>query len=231
VTWLVAGDWHLSPRSPPLHGRLACAFLARARAAGATVVLNGDVFEELFFGAARARAAHPAVLAAMEALAAEGKLLHLRGNHDPSAREERAELDVPGLGRVLVAHGHQVDPVHRSALGRLGDAASRRYGRLPATRGAARLAERLARALAGGRMDALFRRRCLALVEAGGFALGVFGHVHVAHVAPGDRYANAGGLLGGALTCVALGPEGARLLSVRAPDLRGEDEGIRPEMG
>jgi UDP-2,3-diacylglucosamine pyrophosphatase LpxH len=225
VTWLVTGDWHLSPRSPALHRRLACAFLAGARAAGATVVLNGDVFEELFFGPA-ARAAHAPVRAAMDALSAEGRLLRLGGNHDPAAGGDRLVLEVPALGRVLVAHGHQVDPIHRSPLGRVGDAVSRRFGRLPATRAAARIAERLARSIAGERMTATFRRRCLALVDAERCALGVFGHVHAPHLAPGDRYLNHGGLLGGALTCVALGPEGARLLCIS-----GDGEGSGPEMG
>jgi UDP-2,3-diacylglucosamine pyrophosphatase LpxH len=228
-TVLVAGDWHLSPVSPPLHATLACAFLRRARAGGATVVLNGDVFDELFFGP-RAAAAHPAVLGAVERLRAEGRLLRLGGNHDPSAGEDQAVLEVAGLGRVLVAHGHRADPLHRSPLGRLGDAISRHLGALPPTRAAARLAERLARALAGDRMVAVFRRRCLALVDAERCHLGVFGHVHVPHLAPGDRYANAGALVGATLTYVALGPAGADLLRLGEPDLPGRD-GSGTEMG
>jgi predicted phosphodiesterase len=228
---LVAGDWHLSPASPPLHGRLARAFLARARAAKATIVLNGDVLDELFFGPARARAAHPAVVAAIEALSREGRLIRLRGNHDPRGGEEQLVLEVAGLGRVLVAHGHRADPLQRSLLGRAGDTISRRLGRLPPTRAAARLAERLARALAGDRMVALYRRRCLALVDAERCALGVFGHAHVAHVVRDDRYLNAGGLIGGRLTYVALGPSGARLHCLEERHVRGSVDGIAPEMG
>jgi UDP-2,3-diacylglucosamine pyrophosphatase LpxH len=222
VTFLVASDWHLSPRSPAAHGRLAREFLALARAEGARVVLNGDVFDELFSGPGRAEAAHPEVVRDLEALAAEGRLVRTRGNHDPSTGDERAVLEVPGAGRVLVLHGHQVDPLAASPAGRLGDAVSRRLGRTLAVRWAARLAEEGARALAGGAMASAFRRRALALVVREGFDLGVFGHVHVAHAVPGDRYANAGALRGAALPFLELGPAGPRLRSLR---LRGGDEG------
>jgi UDP-2,3-diacylglucosamine pyrophosphatase LpxH len=230
VTFLVAGDWHLAPDSPELHGRLACAFLARARAEGATVVLDGDVFEDLFAGAGRSRAAHPAVAAGIDALERDGKLLRVRGNHDPAAGVDRVILAVPGLGRVLVAHGHEADPVHASLLGRAGDAISRRFGRLALVRDAARLAEVAARALAEEWMLAVFRRRCLALVEREACALGVFGHTHVAHVASGDRYVNAGALSGGTLSCVALDHSGPRLVILRPQDLPGSGDGIEPEM-
>jgi UDP-2,3-diacylglucosamine pyrophosphatase LpxH len=221
VRYLVAGDWHLSPESPAIHGRLARAFLDRARAEGATVVLNGDVFEDLFAGSHRARAAHPGVTAALDALASEGRLLQARGNHDPGVGEDRIILDVPGLGRVLVAHGDAADPLHASVLGRLGDAISRRYGRLALVRSAARIAELAATRVAGARMRALFRGRCLALLEREGCALGVFGHVHVPHLAAGDRYVNAGGLRGGTLSYVALDPSGPRLLALRAQEATG----------
>jgi len=230
VRVLVAGDWHLSPDSPVIHGRLARAFLTRARAEGATVVLNGDVFEDLFAGERRARAAHPGVTAAMDALAREGRLLRARGNHDPGAGADRIVIDVPGLGRVLVAHGDAADPLHASAAGRLGDAISRRFGRLALVRGAARLAEAAATAIAGARIRALFRRRCLVLVEREGFALGVFGHVHFPHLVPGDRYVNAGGLRGRTLSYVAIDPSGPRLLSLSAQEVGGGD-GNGPEMG
>jgi UDP-2,3-diacylglucosamine pyrophosphatase LpxH len=218
VRYLVAGDWHLSPESPAIHGWLARAFLARARAEGATVVLNGDVFDDLFAGDRRARAAHPGVTAALAELAGEGKLLQARGNHDPGAGEDRIVLDVPGLGRVLVAHGDLADPLHASVLGRLGDAISRRFGRLALVRSAARIAELAATRIAGVRMRALFRRRCLALLEREGCALGVFGHVHVPHLAAGDRYVNAGALRGSTLSYVALDTSGPRLLSLRAQE-------------
>jgi UDP-2,3-diacylglucosamine pyrophosphatase LpxH len=222
MTFLVAGDWHLSPTSPALDGRLALAFLERARAQDATVVLNGDVFDDLFSGPGRAEAAHPEVARDIEALAAEGRLLRTRGNHDPDSGEERAVLEVPGAGRVLVLHGHQVDPISRTPLGRLGDAVSRRFGRALAVRWAARAAEEAARAVAGGSMAAVFRGGALALVVREGFDLGVFGHVHVAHAAPGDRYANAGALLGDVLQFLELGPAAPRLRSLR---LRRGEEG------
>lgn len=213
---LVASDWHLSPASPPAHARLALEFLALARAEGARAILNGDVFDELFFGRTLAEAAHPAVVRAVDALAAEGRLARTRGNHDPSAGDERTVVDVPGTGPVLVTHGHQVDPVARSPAGRLGDAISRRLGRTAAVRWAAHLAEEGARAAAGRAMVSAFRRRALAIVEREGFALGVFGHVHVAHAARGDRYANAGSLRGAVLEFLELGPGGVRLRTIHA---------------
>ena len=218
----IASDWHLGPRSPASHGPLARAFLARARADGVRVVLNGDVFDDLFDGAA-AEAAHPEVVAEVEALAAAGRLDRTRGNHDPEAGVAQLVLEVPGTGRVLVAHGHLLDPLNSSAIGRLGDGISRRFGRLAIVRGAARLAEATARAVAEDRMLALFRRRCLAAVAREGAELGVFGHVHAPHLVAGDRYANAGALRGDALEYLELGPAGPRLAALRAADL-----GIEP---
>jgi hypothetical protein len=58
---------------------------------------------------------------------------------------------------------------------------------------------------------ALFAGRCRRAGEAGGHALGVFGHVHRAHLAAGDRYANAGWLHGETLEWLELGPAGPRL--------------------
>jgi predicted phosphodiesterase len=213
---LVASDWHLAPGSPPAHAPLARAFLALARREGARVVLNGDVFDELFSGPGRAEAAHPAVTADLAALAAAGRLLRTKGNHDPGAGDARAVLEVAGVGRVLVAHGHEVDPIARSAAGRLGGAISRRWGRTGAVRLAARIAEGTARALAGRRLVDEFGRRARAVVVREGFDLGVFGHVHVAHAARGDPYANAGALLGERLTFLELGPAGLRLRVLRA---------------
>ena len=67
-------------------------------------------------------------------------------------------LDVPGIGRVLVAHGHAADPVNASPIGRLGDEISRRFGRLAPVRGAAWLAEAAARRARGrARWSPLFR--------------------------------------------------------------------------
>jgi len=231
VRFLVASDWHLSPESPEIHGRLAESFLARARAEGATVVLNGDVFEELFAVAARARAAHPRVVAEIAALEREGRLLRTRGNHDPGSGEARIVLELQGLGLVLVAHGDAADPLHASPIGRLGDVVSRRFGRLAAVRGAARLAERTARTIAERPMLRIFRRRCLALVERERFVLGVFGHVHAAHCVGGDRYVNAGALLGETLDYVSLDRSGARLLSLGAAELARQADGSAPEMG
>jgi UDP-2,3-diacylglucosamine pyrophosphatase LpxH len=219
----ISGDWHLSPRSPPAHARLARAFLARAEREGARVVLNGDVFDDLFAGAGRPALAHPDVAGAIEALARAGRLERTRGNHDPDAGSERVELAAPGVGRIVVAHGHALDPVNASPVGRLGDAISRRFGRLAVVRGAAWLVEATARAVAEERMVALFRRRCLELVEREGFDLGVFGHVHVAHLAPGDRYANAGALGMEALSYLVVDLAGPRLCALRVEDLGREE--------
>lgn len=221
----VASDWHLGPGTPAGDARVARAFLAAARADGARVVLNGDVFDDLFAGRGRAEAAHPAIVAELEALRALGRLERTSGNHDPDAGAARLVLDVPGTGRVLVMHGHAADPVNASLVGRLGDGISRRFGRLAIVRGAAALAESVARAVAGDRMVSIFRARCLALVEREGFDLGVFGHVHVAHLVRGDRYANAGALRDGVLEYLELGAGGARLAALRASDAPAGAEG------
>lgn len=225
----VASDWHLAPGSPPAHAALALVFLAEAEADGARVILNGDVFDDLFAGPGRAEAAHPEVVRAIAALRAAGRLERTSGNHDPEAGAPRVVLDAPHVGRVLVMHGHTVDPVNRSAVGRLGDGISRRFGRLALVSGAARLAEAAARRVAGGRMVSIFRSRCLAVVEREGFDLGVFGHLHAPHLAAGDRYANAGALRGDTLEYLELGPGGARLRVLRAGAAAGaRSAGIKP---
>lgn len=211
----IASDWHLGPRSPPLHGRLALAFLGRARSAGVEVILNGDVFDDLFAGPGRAQAAHPAVVEAIAELASTGRLRRTSGNHDPDAGPERLVVERAGLGRVLVTHGHSLDPINSSPIGRLGDAISRRFGRMALVRGAARLAEAVARAVAEERMIAVFRARCLRAVASGGFDLGVFGHVHRAHAASGDRYANAGALSGDRLEFAVVDESGVRIERLR----------------
>lgn len=210
----IASDWHLGPGSPAVHGRLALAFLERAKAAGVAVILNGDVFDDLFAGPGRASAAHPGIAVAIAALAASGRLSRTSGNHDPDAGPERIVLDRPGIGRVLVAHGHSLDPINSSPIGRLGDAISRHFGRAALVRGAARLAEAVARGLAEEQMIAVFRARCLRAVEAGGCAFGVFGHVHRAHLLAGDRYVNAGGLHDDRLEYAVLDEAGPRLASL-----------------
>jgi len=217
---LVASDWHLSARSPSAHRRLAVGFLRRALEGSDEVVLNGDILEGLFTPAREAERALPDVMDALGALARAGRLRRTAGNHDPDAGAPRVVLDVAGVGRVLVAHGHDVDPLHRSPVGRLGDGISRSFGRLALVRGAAELAERSARAIAGARMAAAFRRRCLALVTAGGFDLGVFGHVHVPHLAPGDRYANAGALGDDALEHLVLCDGPPRLARLALGEVR-----------
>jgi UDP-2,3-diacylglucosamine pyrophosphatase LpxH len=209
----IASDWHLGPDSPPSHGRLAVAFLARARSAGVELILNGDLFDDLFAGPGRAQAAHPEVVAALAALAADGRLRRTSGNHDPEAGPERIELARAGIGRILVAHGHSLDPINSSPIGRLGDAISRHFGRTALVRGAAKLAEVVARSLAEDQMIAVFRARCLRAVAAGGYDLGVFGHVHRAHRVAGDRYANAGALREDRLEHLVLDDQGARLES------------------
>lgn len=219
----IASDWHLAPDTPPAHARLARAFLVRARRDGAEVILNGDVFEDLFAGPGRSERAHPAVVAAIRALEAEGRLRRTSGNHDPDGGAEQLVLERAELGRVLVTHGHLADPVHRSAVGRLGDGISRRFGRLSLVRGAAAAAEAVARALAGRRMVEVFRRRCLALVDRQGCALGVFGHVHVAHLAGDERYANAGWLSARGLEYLELGPDGPRLCTLTTEALAEEE--------
>lgn len=219
TTLRVASDWHLGPRSPAVHGRLALAFLERARADGVEVILNGDVFDDLFAGSAAERA-HPAVVEAMAGLASLGRLRRTAGNHDPGVPLARVELDQPGLGRVLVAHGHALDPISASPVGRLGDGISRRFGHLAVVRGAAWLAEVGARAVAGRAMVRIFRERCLASLRREGFALGVFGHVHAAHLVPGDPYCNAG-WLGVHLEYLELGPAGPRLGVLAPADLIG----------
>jgi len=207
----IASDWHLAPRTPPGEARLAAFFLRVARLEGASVILNGDVFEDLFEGAGRSERAHPEVVAEIGVLREMGRLRRTSGNHDPASGEERIVLEWPGLGRVLVAHGDLADPVSRSWLGRLGYDISQRYGRLAVVRGAAVFAERAARAAAGRRIAAVFRARCLELVRNEGCDLGVFGHVHVPHLDAADRYANAGSLKREGLEYLELGQAGPRL--------------------
>lgn len=211
----IASDWHLGPRSPAVHGRLALAFLEAARAGGADVILNGDVFDDLFDGADRARAAHPEAAAAIASLTAAGRLRRTRGNHDPGEGLDRIVLERPGVGRVLVTHGHAIDPINASPIGRLGDAISRRFGRTALVRGAAWLAEAVARAVAGERMLAVFRGRCLRALRQGGLDAGVFGHVHRAHAVAGDPYVNAGSLHDDRLEYAVLDGAGIRIERLR----------------
>ena len=210
----IASDWHLGPHSPAVHGRLALAFLESAHAAGVEVILNGDVFDDLFAGPGRAQAAHADVATVIAALEAAGRLRRTAGNHDPEAGPERIVVQRPVVGRVLVTHGHSFDPINSSLLGKLGDSISRCFGRTALVRGAARLAETVARAVAGDRMIAVFRGRCLRAVGEGSFDLGLFGHVHRAHLVAGDRYANAGGLHHDRLEYAVLDECGARLAAL-----------------
>jgi UDP-2,3-diacylglucosamine pyrophosphatase LpxH len=211
----IASDWHLAPGSPARHGRLAADFLRRAREEEAEVILNGDVFDDLFAGPGAGERTHPPVSEALRTLQRAGRLRRTRGNHDPDQGEDRVVLTWAGVGRVLVAHGHLADPINQSWAGRLGDGISRRFGRMALARelvrGGAWLADAVARAVAARRMVEIFRTRCLRLVAAEGCALGVFGHVHVAHLAPGDAYANAGALDADGLHYLELGPGGPRL--------------------
>ncbi len=218
----IASDWHLAPRSPRAHAQLAAAFLLRARADGASVILNGDVFDDLFAGAGCGARAHPDVVAALERLRGEGLLRRLRGNHDPAGGEERVVLEWPAIGRVIVTHGDAVDPLHGSWLGRLGHAISLRAGGFALVRLAMALAEVTARALIGRRILRGFQARCRALVAREACALGVFGHVHAQHLAPGDPYANAGWLHGDRLEYLELGPGGARLRALTIAELATE---------
>ena len=183
------------------------------------MILNGDVFDDLFEGPGECERAHPEVLEEIRQLSVLGRLRRTQGNHDPDQGEEQVVLEWPGTGRVLVAHGHAADPLNRSVLGRLGDGISRRFGRMALVRNAARLAETLARAAAGQQMEELFRRRCLQLVEREACDLGVFGHVHAPHLSARDRYANSGSLTDQALEYLELGPGGPRLCTLTAEGL------------
>ncbi|MDE3172170.1 MAG: metallophosphoesterase [Gemmatimonadota bacterium] len=208
---LVAGDWHLGTYSAPGQERLALAFLRQAADRGDSVILNGDIFEGLFEPVARAERAHPAVSALIAELAAAGVLRRTEGNHDPGTGAARIVLEHPPVGRVLVAHGHQVDPVHDSGIGNFGDGISRRFGRLSLVRGAASVAEAFVAGTLASRVDRMYRRRCLAMVERAGCALGVFGHNHRRHLASGDAYANAGRLRRARLEYLVLDASGAAL--------------------
>ncbi|MEZ5319072.1 MAG: metallophosphoesterase family protein [Vicinamibacterales bacterium] len=208
---LVASDWHLGTFSPPAHAALAEAFLDRAREAGDAVILNGDVFEGIFEPADRAEAAQPAVAARIAALGRDGRLRRTEGNHDPGSGEADVVIDHATLGRLLVMHGHQVDPVHDSAMGRFGDGISRRYGRLGLVRGLARAVEVSVAALAARRVDALHRERCAALADRRGCALAIVGHTHRRHLAAGDRVVNTGCLTDTRLEYLVIDDGGLRL--------------------
>jgi predicted phosphodiesterase len=138
-------------------------------------------------------------------------LRRTRGNHDPDEGLDRIVLDRPGIGRILVTHGHALDPINASPAGRLGDAISRRFGRTALVRGAARFAEAAARAVAGERMLAVFRGRCLRALRQGGFDAGVFGHVHRPHAVAGDPYVNSGALHDDRLEYAVLDGAGIRI--------------------
>jgi predicted phosphodiesterase len=216
---LIAGDWHLGARSPASHDRLARAFLERARAARERVILNGDIFETLFLAAGVAERAHPQVAALVECMAAEGLLQRVEGNHDPGAGPPELVFDLPGLGRVLVAHGHARDPVHASLIGRIGEAVSRKHGRLAIVHLAMRIADAAAYVTIGRKLARTFRRRWIEVVEREGFSMGVFGHTHVSEVAPGGRYVNGGYLSDERLEYVAIEPNGPRLCRLDVSEL------------
>lgn len=216
---LIASDWHLSRVSPPQHGRLALAFLRRAARAREHVILNGDVFEGLFEPVHRAEAAHPAVRTQIAAMVRDGLLTRLAGNHDPDAGASHVCLTHPGMGRVLVTHGHLVDPLHGAAVGRFGDAVSRRFGHWRVVRGAAHAAEWLATRAAGAHIERAFARRCRAAVHAAGCTFGVFGHVHRQCLRPGDAYANAGRLGPRQIEYLALDAQGPSLHALALTDL------------
>jgi UDP-2,3-diacylglucosamine pyrophosphatase LpxH len=208
---VIASDWHLGTFSTPMAAELARLFLERARAVGDRVILNGDIFEGLFQPVQEAEAAHPVVQGIITEMTANGQLVRIAGNHDPEAGSLMLVLDHPGLGRVLIAHGHAADPLHRSSLGQFGDAISRRMGRAAIVRNAARFAEFAANRLAGVAMERTFRARCRSMIQREGCVLGIFGHIHRRYCAPGDRYANAGHLAYGRLEYLVLADGGARL--------------------
>lgn len=191
---VIASDWHLGSFSQPGAVGLARRFLEHAQAAGDRVVLNGDIFEGLFQPVEEAEAAHPTVRDIIAKISTGGQLVRVAGNHDPHAGSLTLILDEPAIGRVLIAHGHAVDPLHRSPLGRFGDAISRRMGHMGMVRGAASLAECVANRAAGPAIERTFQGRCRALVHRESCVLGIFGHIHRHYFAPGDTYANAGHL-------------------------------------
>jgi len=219
VRTLIASDWHLGHYSAPAHAALARGFLEGVRRSGDRLVLNGDIFEGLFEPAARAEAAHPDLAALIAAMTRDGQVLRTEGNHDPGAGADYLILEHPVAGRILVMHGHRVDPVHGSPVGQVGDRISRRFGYLAIVRGAARAVEATATAVAAARVDRFFRRQCLALVERHLCDLGVFGHNHRRHLVPGDRYANAGCLTGTWLEYLLLDDAGPRLARLGLSDL------------
>ncbi|OYV76246.1 MAG: hypothetical protein B7Z74_00685 [Deltaproteobacteria bacterium 21-66-5] len=221
---LIAGDWHLGSYSTPAQAELALAFLQRARDAGDFVVLNGDIFEGLFEPVSRAEQAHPALRALIATMARDGELARLEGNHDPGAGPRSLVLEHAVVGRVLVAHGHVVDPMHDSSVGNFGDGISRRFGHLWLVRGAASMAEAMVAGTVAARVDRMYRRRCLLMVERERCALGVFGHNHRRYLVRGDRYANAGRMRRGRLEYLALEDTGAVL---REFDLRDATAGAR----
>ena len=104
--------------------------------------------------------------------------------------------ELPNVGKVLFCHGDTMDSLHGSALGRLGDAVSRRFGGFTLVRDAAHLAERFATKLAGEEIIQTFGSRGRELAAREGCALAVFGHIHRQHLIVGDSYANAGHLSG-----------------------------------
>jgi predicted phosphodiesterase len=208
---LIASDWHLGTYTPPAEARLAVAFLEWAREAAELLVLNGDIFEGLFESPARAERAQPAAAALMAEMARAGRLLRTHGNHDPDAGPRQLVLDHAGVGRVLVAHGHAVDPMHASPVGHFGDGISRRFGHLALVRGAAWMAETVVAGAASAAVDRMYRRKCLVLVERERCDLGVFGHNHRRHLVAGDRYANSGRLRRTRLEYLALDGGGASL--------------------
>lgn len=208
---LIAGDWHLGTYSRPAQATLARAFLERARREGDRVVLNGDIFEGVFEPATRAEAAHRNLSQLMAGLARAGALLRTEGNHDPGAGPSELVLEHHAAGRILVTHGHRVDPMHGSPAGRLGDRISRRFGHLSVVRGAAHAVEAVVAGTAAGRVDEFYRRQCRAIVRRHGCDLGVFGHNHRRYLVRGDCYVNAGCLTNTQLEYLVLDDSGPRL--------------------
>jgi len=220
---LIASDWHLGTYSPPGTADLARRFLDRARASGDRVILNGDIFEGLFESLDQAEAAHAALRDQIAEMTQLGQLSRTAGNHDPESGVASVVLDHPVLGRVLVAHGHAVDPLHGSPVGRLGDAISRRIGYLTVVRGAARMAEHVANRVVGMAMERTFRARCRGMIGRERCELGVFGHIHRRYLAPTDNYANAGYLTPARLEYLVLTDDSLHLAQLEAGDRARND--------
>ena len=222
---LVCSDWHLGSYTPEAEAALALRFLEWVQAGTDRLVLNGDIFEGLFEAPEHAESAQPRAAEVIARLQRDGRAQRLCGNHDPRGGAAQLVLDHPRFGRVLVTHGHVVDPVHASSMGHFGDGISRRFGYLGLVRGAAWLAEASVALVASRAVDRVYREKCLGLIDRAQCALGIFGHNHRRHLVAGDHYANAGRLTRSRLEYLLLDERGAALRDFTARGDMGDSTG------